>query len=227
MNKMIQKATVVLGVALIAFSACKKDNVQNIVTATDETALVAQAGADMDNVGVYSDNNNANIYMDNDGIAAEFLVEEVDGDLISAAAGGGADDSVRNRIREHSFIRCLHGLSLTDTQKLQIRMALRNYAGCKEAAVKRARAIYAELQKLYRAKAEKYLQAYKAGKITKDELETAMRDLRIAFKKELRAKHLDEKLDAAMKACFGEFVGKLHHILSEEQWKAFVKCHRR
>ena len=42
MKNMIQKATVVLGVALFAFTACKKENVQNIV-ASGETTEIGRA----------------------------------------------------------------------------------------------------------------------------------------------------------------------------------------
>lgn len=229
MKHMIQKATVVLGVALIAFSACKKDAVQTVTSTDDMVTLANQAESDMDNVAVYSNNDNGDIYMDDEGIAADFQVEANDCDLVQGAAGGttSPDDSIRARIREHSFVRCLNGINLRDGQKDSIKAALKDYADCKADAVKRARAIYHELEKVYKGKAQDLLAAFKAGKITKAQLEDKMKDLRVAFHKELRAKHLAEKLDAAMANCYKEYLRKLHNILSERQWKAFVACHKK
>lgn len=227
MRNMIQKATIVLGVALIAFTACRKDNVQTVATTDDETALATQAVADMDNVGVYTDENTADIYMDDEGITPDFAVEAEDADVMQGSAGGttSANDSIRARIRSHSFMHCMEKLNLSDTQKVYIRKALKNYALCKESAVKRAREIYEDLQKAYKAKAEALVDAYKNGRITKDQLQKALSELRENFRKELRSRHLAEKLDEAMKMCFREFLGNLHRILTAEQWKAFVACH--
>ncbi len=229
MKNMIQKATVVLGVALIAFTACKKDNVQNIASQSDETILVTQAGVAMDNVGVYSDENSGNIYMDNEGIAADFQVEANDCDLLQAAPGlaGRGDDSLRARIRNASFVKCLNDLNLSDGQKDSVKAALRGFVECKESAVKRAREIYNALQKEYKTKAEKLVALAKDGKITKEQLGKEMKALRFAFHRELRSKHLAEKLDDAMKNCLAKYFRQLHSILTERQWKAFVACHRK
>lgn len=54
-----------------------------------------------------------------------------------------------------------------------------------------------------------------------------MKDLRENFRKELRSKQIQEKLDEALKGCYKTFLGRLQNILNERQWKAFVACHRR
>jgi hypothetical protein len=226
MKNMIQKATIVLGVALIAFTSCRKDTVQNVISGDDETVLAAQAVNDMNAVGVITDESTSNIMMDDQGIAADFQVEATDCDLISGANGGGADDSIRARVRARSFVKCLNGLNLSGGQKDSIKHLLRGYVDCKADAIARARSIYHDLQLVYKAKAEKLFQAFRDGKITKEQLEKSLKELRDNFRNDLRAKQIAEKLDDAMKACFTKFLRGLHSILNETQWKAFVACHK-
>ena len=224
-TKMIQKMAVVLGVVCIAFTACKKDKMTTVTTTDDETTLAAQAASDMDNVAVYTPDGTSDIYIDDEGIASDFLIEASDIDVVVGPAGGPGD-SMRNRVREHSLIHCLNGLHLTTEQKEKIRTALAANASCKETAVKRARAIYEELQKTYKGKAEVLVKKYKDGLITKAQLEASLKELRENFHRELRAKHLEEKLDDAMRGCLHDFLKAMRGILTEAQWKAFVACHK-
>lgn len=219
------KAAMVLGVVLAAFTACKKEDVQKYTTdyQADMTALVDQAVADMDNQAEPMDDGSGSLMMANDGIAPDFLVEGIDMDDDQGPGG----DTLRRHIRSHSFVACLRRLNLDSTQRLQVKRALAAYEDCRHDAIKRARALHAQLQAAYKAKVDRLVAAYKAGNITKEQFERAMKELRENFRKELRSKHIDEKLDAALKDCYGKFLGHLKNILTERQWKAFVECHRK
>ncbi|MBS3915022.1 MAG: hypothetical protein KG003_11010 [Bacteroidetes bacterium] len=230
MKNAIQKATIVLGVALIAITACRKENVQNVVAATgtdtEMTALVDQAGNDMLNTEATAENPEMGVFMVNEGISADFLAEEADMDE-AAAAPAGSTDNLRNYARNHSFVACLRKLDLSDRQVEAVKKAMRAYEQCKESAVKRARAIYQKLHDAYQEKAQRLVKAYRNGEISKDKFEAAMKELRKAFHQELRSLQLKEKLDEAFKKCYRGFLENIHSILTERQWKAFVACHKR
>jgi hypothetical protein len=229
MKNLIQKATIVLGVALIAFTACKKEDIKNVVAATSEetemVALVDQAGSDMLGVDATSENAEMGVLMTDEGIAADFLVEE--SDMEASEGPAGSTDELRKYARNHSFMACLRKLQLSDRQIAAVKKSLRGYHECKESAVKRARAIYHALVEQYQDKFKRLLNAYRNGDISKEKFEAAVKELRMAFKKELRSLQLNEKLDEAFKKCYRSFLGNLHSILTERQWKAFVACHKR
>lgn len=226
MKNNIFKAALVLGVVLAAFSSCKKEQVQQVVDTYEQesAALADQAMADMDNQADPTDDGAGNLAMMNDGIAPDFLVMDTDIDEEEGPAGGIGDRKV---IRDHSFAACLRKLNLDTQQRIGVKRALHAYDDCRHTAIKRARAIHAEMQAAYKAKADRLIAAYRAGNISKERFEAAMKELRENFRKELRSKQIQEKLDESLKNCYKVFLGRLKNILNERQWKAFVACHRR
>lgn len=226
-------AALVLGVALTAFTACKKENVQSIVAAntaeTDRTALVDQAGTDMNAVDPGNDAPEMGVYLVDEGISADFLATEADysDDLVPAAGNDSNELRLRDYVKAHSFVACLHRIKLSNDQIAATKKAMASYEDCKKSAVTRARDIYAKLKASYKEKADRLLAAYKNGDITKDQLEAKMKDLRIAFLKELRSLQLQDKVQDAFKKCYRSFLEDMHSILTEAQWKQFVMCHKR
>jgi len=218
MGKVTAKGAIILAVSLIAILACNKTNeLQQAQTSynADINLIADQSISDMDSQEVYSDIPDSGIYMKDDGIVANFLIDETD--MVGT-------DSLRAHIRDHSIIACLKGLSLTESQKTDIRKELRIYINCKEVAVKRAKAIYRDLHIKYKIKYIRIYNAFQNGSITREEFKNQVAKLRIEFKKELRSLHLKEKLNEAFKTCFREFLGGVHSILTERQWNAFVAC---
>ena len=219
MKKIYQKSVIMLFVAFMAFTACKKQNETTTVSPEDEIIVLAdKAITGMDSQEVYSDNPDMGIYMKNDGIPADFLVEETDLE---------GKDTLRQKIRDHSFIACLRGLNLTESQVSEIKQDIQVYVKCKENAVQRAKAIYRELHEKYKAKYKRIYAAFQDGSISKEKFITLVAELKIEFRRELKSLQLKEKLHEAFKKCFRIFLKDLHSILTERQWNAFVECYKR
>jgi len=205
---------------IIVMAGCKKENAPADTTGTDALieTMAGQALVEMENKEVYAGNAETAIYMDDDGISPAFLANE--SDLTGK-------DGTRQNIRKHSFIKCLRGLSLYGTQAVEVKTALRTYAACNDKAVKRAKAIYRELQAVYKQKYNRIYQAFVSGTITEREFKKQVEALRIAFKRELRSLHLKDKLDEAFAKCLRGFFGELKSVLTEKQWHAFTECYRK
>ncbi|MBL7813035.1 MAG: hypothetical protein JNL57_12505 [Bacteroidetes bacterium] len=213
--------------ALLLFAAegCKKAS--TVTTVDDVESLTTQAGNDMNNVPVYADDNTGNVYMENEGISADFQVEDADMDFVTGPAGGGGNDSIRAGIRQRSFVKCLSGLGLSSGQKDSVRHLLGGFMECRHTALNRARELYHQLQKHYKAKADSLMAQFRAGSITKAQLAAGMASIRVQFRTDLRAKHIAEKLDDALRNCFEKFLRQLRGVLTTNQWRAFVACHKR
>ena len=219
MKKFYRISVIMLLVAFTTFTACKKQNDPTTVSPeTEITAMAEQAIAGMDNQEVYSDKPDMGIYMKNEGIPPDFLVEETDLE---------GKDSVRQNIRDHSFIACLRGLNLTESQILAIKQDIRDYRDCKENALQRAKTIYRDLNEKYKAKYKRIYAAFQNGTISREKFKTLVAELQVEFRRELRNLHLKEKLDDIFRSCFRIFLKDLHSILTERQWNAFVECYKR
>ncbi len=220
MNKIISTVLKILMVTLILLPSCKKENSSNQASSEDQISImVSKAGSDMANQEVLTNDTTQEIYLINDGIAADFLADEI----CMAENEQGITPEIKF-IRDHSFIHCLRGLNLSETQKTKIIQDLRVYKGCSQNAIQRAKSIYQELRENYKAKYQRLLNAYQNGTITREEFRKKVDELKAAFKKELREMDLKEKLDNALKTCLRKFFKSLHETLTERQWEAFVKC---
>lgn len=178
-------------------------------------AMTGQALSGLGSQEVYEGEPETGLFMDNEGVPAVFMAEETDLD---------GNDPLRAAIRMHALIRCLKSIGMDESQAQQVRVSLHDYKVCKENAVKRAKAIYRDLQATYKAKYGQLYRKYKAGEITEREFKKLVEQLRIAFKRELHALHLKEKLDQAFAKCFRILLGNLKSILSENQWITFKTC---
>jgi len=219
MKKVNRLLFIILIIALAAFTGCNKQNETTVVSSEDEiNTLTDQAIKGFENQEVYSDEPEKGIYMQDNGIPPDFLVEETDLE---------GKDTLRKYICDHSFIECLRGLNLTETQKSEIKKGIREYRDCKEDAVNRAKAIYRELVEKYKIQFERFREALKNGTISKEKFKELVTELKIEFRRELHGLQLKEKIHDAFKTCFRSFLNDLHSILTERQWKAFVECNKR
>lgn len=220
MKTIISMSFTVLLVTLTLLPSCKKENSSNQDSYEDQIMImVNKAVSDMDNQEILTDDPAQTIYMINDGIAADFLADE--SCMEENEQGMNTETKF---IRDHSFIHCLRGLKLSETQKAEIKQDLRIYKACTQHAIQRAKTIYHDLKESYKVKYQRLWNAYQNGTITKEEFRKKVAELKAAFKKELRELHLKEKLDDALKRCLRKFFKSLHETLSERQWNAFVKC---
>jgi hypothetical protein len=222
MKKISSISFIVILATGVILSACKKENSGNQSSYEDQImTMVDKAGSDMDNQEVLTDDSSQTLYMVNDGIAADFLADESYMDENTQVI-----DAEIILIRDHSFIHCLVELSLSETQKAEIKQDLRVYKDCTQHAIQRAKTIYHELREKYKVKYQRLWNAYQDGTITKEEFREKVTELKAAFKKELREMHIKEKLDDSLKVCLRKFFKALHETLSEQQWNAFVECYK-
>jgi hypothetical protein len=219
MNKFYQMSVLMLLVTFMTFLACKKQNESGTISSDSEINSLADLAMNgLETQGVYSDNPDKGIYMKNEGIPSDFLVEE--SDLTGK-------DTLRQNIRDHSFIACLRGLNLAESQISEVKQNLRDYRGCKENAMQRAKAIYRDLHEKYMTKYKRIYAAFQNGTISKEKFKTLVVELKVEFRRELRSLQLKEKLGDAFKSCFRIFLKDLHSVLTEIQWNAFVECYKR
>jgi hypothetical protein len=230
MNKTVKITALAIGMMALVITGCKKDKLveQNATTTqiaesdADILGLVSQAELVEDNMEVTYNEGTEDLTMANDGIAADYLVEE--SDLEADENSNDATVAKRKNIRQNSFILCLRKLDLKVDQKKKIKWALKDYKNCRESSIKRARAIYAQLYAKYKKLAVEQIRLYKAGKITKKELINRITRIRYAFHKELRS--LKVKVNAALKTCYAKFLRNLKGTLTEKQWIQFICCYK-
>jgi hypothetical protein len=219
MKKVYRISFILLVAAFTTFSGCTKQNETATVSAEDEIiALAEKAITGMDSQEVYTDDTDQEFYMKNDGIPCDFLVEETDLE---------GKDTLRQKIRDDSFIACLRGLNLTETQVSEIKQDIKVYRECNENAIQRAKTIYRDLHEKYKAKYKRIYAALQDGSISKEKFNTLVAELKIEFRRELRSLQLKEKLDEAFRQCFRIFLKDLHGILTERQWYEFIDCCKR
>jgi len=209
----------------LSLPACKKTQVAEQTLSTEEalTIMTDRAWNQMASEDLFPEDPSAGIGMRNDGISADFLLDETYLDDNQNQYGGNLDERIF--IRDHSLIRCLRGLNLTEEQVPDVKRGLRKYEACKDHAVKRIRAIYRELKTEYDRKFHRLLRAYREGSITEREFIRKVKELRAEFRSKLLGMHLKEKLDAALKKCLREFLAGLKEVLTERQWNAFITCY--
>lgn len=230
MKRNLTNTALAIGLMALGMVACKKDTLNQNFSTTENLdyqiqSLVEQTQNESDVLEVYVDENTSQIEVQNEGISTDYLVSSED--------IGGADNSsdpstnARKHIRDNSFIRCLKQLKLDTSQMRKVGYVLAEYKHCNASAIKRARAIHADLQKKYKELVEAQVKLYRNNEITKEELAARIKRIRMAFHKELRELQLKEKLHEAFKNCHDKLLRQLHGILTERQWDAFVKCYKR
>jgi hypothetical protein len=232
MKRTFKISALVIGMMALAITGCKKDKVADQKETTTQTsendadilALVNQAEEAENNMEAVYDEAAEDMSIANEGIAADFLVE--DNDIDADENSTDATVAKRKQIRKNSFIFCLRKLDLHCDQTAKIKHALKDYKDCRESSIKRARAIYANLYAKYKKLAVEQARLFKAGKITKEEYTKNITRIRYAFHKELRELKLKEKLNAALKNCYSKFLRNLKGVLSDKQWAQFVCCYR-
>jgi len=174
------------------FTSCKKEAVKEVIdqTEVEVAALENQTDGDVTEADVIADETSEELYIEGEGLAADWIVEEEDMDVVQGPAGGNDAKSIRAYVRKRSFIKCLSGLNLDKTQIKKIRSSIGEYKKCRVSAVTRARVIYNNIKKTYVAKYQSLLKEFKAGKITRKELVEGTARLRKAFINDVRVAHL-------------------------------------
>ena len=227
MELKIKQAAIAFGIMALAFTSCRKETTSlnpSLISSSenDIELLVTQTKNESDKLQITFNQATNEIAAVNEGIAADYLVTEND-----FTADLGSDPSSSTSNDKGSFIDCLKGLKLDNDQTKKVRIILAGYEDCKSSAIKRARAIHAQLVEKYKELAAEQAKLLSAQKITKAQYEERIARLRQAFEKELKALQLEEKLNEALKDCHTKFLRQLNGILTERQWKAFIECYKK
>lgn len=221
MRNLFTKGAMVIVIAFMALPGCNKSKDSEQAPSTlerDITDILIKAASAMANQDVFTGNPEAGLYMLDNGIAPDFIIDETDLD---------GTDSLRAHIRDHSIIAWLRGISLDESQKTEVRRELGFYSNCSKQASARARTIYKDLENAFQTKYKRIYEAFATGSITREKFNILVSDLRTLFKQELRSLQLKEKLDEAFTRCFRKFLIGLHSTLTEQQWNDFVSCCKR
>ena len=228
MKQNFKKAALAFGIMALAFTGCRKEQLNpalNNFSESEIQALAVQTETESETAEIFYDEASNEIFAANEGISVDYLVNAEDLDANENVAG--SNSSTTSNVRNHSFLRCLKDLKLEDDQIKKIRIALGEYKDCKASVIHRARAIHAALVAKYKDLAAERAKLLRAEKITKTEYEQRMARLRHAFQKELRELQLKDKVNEALKDCHAKFLRHLNSILTDRQWKAFVDCYKK
>ncbi len=208
--------------AVVAFASCRKEMIEPIKEQTEEitgeTGDVSMVASEVDQVFlsdvVVGGTESEPLESPNAGLPEEYLLE---------SSSFEESESSPNH-SQAKLIRCLKAQDLSERQIAALRKAFTAYHDCKADAIKRHRAAYEALQKKVEAARLEMIKKYRNKEISKEEFEKGMKNLRIRFEEAL--KKIKESYAQSLKACFEKFLSTIKGILTEAQWKAFLKCYR-
>lgn len=214
----------IAAIALLVFAAsCSKEDTSISSANAGSTELVLP---EVDQLGIQADEAFINteftggtetedFAISNDGIPDQYMVtaSTVD-DMVSGKRDGNA-----RRMRA-----CLSELELSGEQITKIRVVFGHYEDCNKSIIHRHREAMKNLTDSMNAKLKLLVEALKNGRITKDQFEANVKEMRSRFSTIRIA--LAEKSRAAMKECYTRMLRGLNQILTERQWKAFVICYK-
>jgi len=223
--KHLKAGMMIIAVAIIALVGCKKEtiapinNTENTEALTPEMeALMIQVDNEFVNTEVQGGSETEDFYLENNGVPEEYDLQESSADELDAS-------SVKRGIGVPKIIRCLKDLNLDKEQIVKIRKSLKEYEECKKSIIARHHYAIRQLMDVYNAKLKTLKQSLANGRITKDQFVAKVKDLRDELNK--AKKEITMKARLALKDCYSKLLRKLHSILNERQWKAFVECNRK
>lgn len=223
--KILKTGMMILAVAIITLVGCKKEtitpanNTENTEAHTPEMeALMIQVDNEFVNTEVQGGSETEDFYLENNGVPEEYDLQESSADDLDAS-------SVKRGIGVPKMIRCLRDLNLDKEQVAKIRRSLKEYEECKKSIIARHHFAIRQLMEEYNAKLKALKQALANGRITKDQFNAKVKQLREELNK--AKKEITMKARLALKDCYTKLLRRLHSILNERQWKAFVNCYRK
>lgn len=223
----IQKLTSWMSAAAVAavlLTACSKEQNQpvsavnsgsNDMAAAEITVLANQADNDFMNAEITGGTEESAFVISNDGLPDAYTVTEATADEINSLKRDGDAAGIR---------KCLHALSLKEEQIVKIKRLFAAYEGCKHSVIVRHHLAQKELLVKYNRMHEELVKALRNGRITKEQFEAKVKELRKMFTAERTI--LAEKGRAALKSCYEKMLRGLNGILTERQWKAFINCYK-
>lgn len=214
------KSLVMIVLGAVIFASCQKESISPVLSGQEQEVLqdiqdemindlTTQVDEEFMNSEVMG-GENADFYLENDGLPEVYLLEAGDVDLLGK--------------RPSKLIKCLIGVQPDSAQKLQIRKAMSAYADCKKDSLKSYRSDLIALNKKVAAERKKLIDAAKNNRITRQQFQDAMKKLRARYAQ--ASQDIKKKYAASFKKCYTAFLSDLKRILSSRQWTAFVNCLR-
>jgi hypothetical protein len=191
-------------------TGCFEDNKQGDMQITPESF---DDGITMawDELLVLGGTENEEFYMENEGVLT-FLEEEPFGIEISG------NTSSRNPC-------ALNGnLSLNDRQRDAMAASWREYTNCKENAAAQLRQNHARVKAQFENRRSNLADAFRANRISEREFKAAMEKLRNEFQREINQQTAMHR--HAIQKCYMAYILRAQKILSPEQFRVFMRCHR-
>lgn len=138
----------------------------------------------------------------------------------------GSDDGYDDRKKDDKKCRLPESLKLSERQKEALKKAYAEFKDCKKDVEYALRKLNKMILQKARDRRNELLEAHKNGRITREELAKALRQLNERTQNALKNNPQREELVAKLRKCHKHYLETIKSILSEEQWKYFTRCHR-
>lgn len=203
-------------IMMIGMNACKKEESVSYSGNGNnpEVAMMTKAADDEYRSGDYSGGDEAyGFSVTNSGIPEDYTLTADDMD---------DDGGKRHSPKRHT--NCLKKLNLSDTQKMEIRVALTDFDSCRFADIQQHIDSLKSLIVKIELSRQQLILDYKAGLISRGDFQLGLKGLRADFKVGLIAikmQHADHLRD-----CYKTYLSSLQIILTPAQWQTFVNCRK-
>lgn len=121
----------------------------------------------------------------------------------------------------HSLDFILRNLSLNETQRKAVKEFVKGHASCVSEHQSKVKERHQELVKHANAGREEYVKAYKAGKITKAQLEEKLTAMREKLKGQLQNDEHKQMRLRILQKCRTDLMAKIASVLNREQLQKF------
>ncbi|GGK81930.1 hypothetical protein GCM10011405_32110 [Rufibacter glacialis] len=113
--------------------------------------------------------------------------------------------------------RALQHLGLDENQKTAVKGFVQQHNACIAPSIDRIHSLHHDLLRKANAAREEYIIAYKAGKITKPQLEENLAKLRASLKAELEKHEVKQRQMRLVRKCRQELLQKIEAVLNQNQ----------
>lgn len=124
----------------------------------------------------------------------------------------------------HGMWGCLDSLQLTQGQKDSIRQVTGNFMACRAYHIREIRQINQTIISGANLQRQQLIQQYRNGQITQAQLKTALRQLMIQTRYQLRNNPAKQQQMAQLRSCYDRYLRAMHQILTPTQWQQFRDC---
>ena len=207
-----------MALMVLAFASCQKEKPMECFDEENKDDLYItpesfDEGISLawDELQILGGTDQEGLSFENEGILP-FLEEEPFGDEIAG-----------NRNRRNPCQ--LNGnLRLDPRQVLGMRNAWRDYDTCHKHSARQLRTQHARLKHQFEERRVKLVQAFRANRITEREFRAGMERLRNEFRMEMNKQGAQHR--HAIQRCYVAYLGQVKQILTPEQFRVFMRCHR-